>query len=69
MLVSGTGPHKHEGAIVMLTIGEFSRLSHVSARMLRYYDAMGPCAPTGWERTATAITASASLWIWYGSSG
>ncbi len=45
MLVSGTGPHKYEGAIVMLTIGEFSRLSHVSARMLRYYDAMGLLRP------------------------
>lgn len=29
----------------MLTIGEFSRLSHVSARMLRYYDAMGLLRP------------------------
>lgn len=29
----------------MLTIGEFSRLSHVSARMLHYYDAMGLLRP------------------------
>ena len=29
----------------MLTIGEFSKLGHVSARMLRYYDAMGLLRP------------------------
>lgn len=29
----------------MLTIGEFSRLSRVSARMLRYYDALGLLRP------------------------
>lgn len=29
----------------MLTIGDFSRLSHVSPRMLRYYDAMGLLCP------------------------
>lgn len=29
----------------MLTIGEFSRLSHVSARMLRHYDALGLLRP------------------------
>jgi len=29
----------------MLTIGEFSKLSHVSARMLRYYEGMGLISP------------------------
>lgn len=29
----------------MLTIGEFSRLSHVSPRMLRHYDALGLLRP------------------------
>lgn len=29
----------------MLTIGEFSKLSHVSSRMLRYYDNMGLLCP------------------------
>ena len=29
----------------MYTIGEFSKLSHISARMLRYYDAMGLLRP------------------------
>lgn len=29
----------------MLTIGEFSKLSHVSSRMLRYYDSMGLLCP------------------------
>ena len=35
----------------MLTIGEFSKLSHVSSRMLRYYDGMGLICPvhTGQE--------------------
>lgn len=35
----------------MLTIGEFSKLSHISSRMLRYYDAMGLLRPhhTGQE--------------------
>lgn len=35
----------------MLTIGEFSKLSHVSARMLRYYESMGLISPayTGQE--------------------
>jgi DNA-binding transcriptional MerR regulator len=31
--------------IEMLTIGEFSKLSHVSSRMLRYYDSMGLLCP------------------------
>lgn len=30
----------------MLTIGEFSRLSHISPRMLRHYDALGLLRPT-----------------------
>lgn len=29
----------------MLTIGEFSKLSHISSRMLRYYDGMGLLCP------------------------
>ena len=29
----------------MYTIGEFSNLAHVSARSLRYYDAMGLLRP------------------------
>ena len=29
----------------MLTIGEFSRLGRISARMLRYYDAIGLLRP------------------------
>lgn len=29
----------------MFTIGEFSRLSHVSSRMLRHYDAIGLLCP------------------------
>ena len=29
----------------MLTIGEFSRLSRVSPRMLRHYDALGLLCP------------------------
>nr|WP_319487802.1 MerR family transcriptional regulator [uncultured Caproiciproducens sp.] len=29
----------------MLTIGEFSKLSHISSRMLRYYDRMGLICP------------------------
>lgn len=30
----------------MLTIGEFSKLSHISSRMLRYYDGIGLLCPT-----------------------
>lgn len=39
----------------MYTIGEFSKLSHVSARMLRHYDALGLIHPnlTGSEKTCT----------------
>lgn len=35
----------------MYTIGEFSKISHVSARMLRYYEKLGLIIPasTGWE--------------------
>ena len=29
----------------MLTIGEFSRLGHISARMLRHYDSIGLLHP------------------------
>jgi len=35
-----------EGAIIMFKIGEFSRLTQVSIRMLRYYDETGLLKPT-----------------------
>ena len=45
ILHTGTGSHNKSRRDVMLTIGDFSRLSHVSPRMLRYYDTMGLLCP------------------------
>ena len=48
----------------MYTIGEFSNLAHVSARSLRYYDAMGLLRPRIWVKTDTAIIQAANCRRW-----
>ena len=51
----------------MLTIGEFSKLSHVSSRMLRYYNSMGLLCPAhmgkenGYRYYDTLLTGSVHL--------
>ena len=47
----------------MLTIGDFSRLSRVTPRMLRHYDALGLLRPRRWGTTATATTGRSSCLI------
>ena len=41
----GTGSHYKIRRDVMLTIGDFSRLSRITPRMLRHYDALGLLRP------------------------
>ena len=43
-----TGPHKitiTKGVLTMYTIGQMSQLCHISARRLRYFEAMGILKP------------------------
>ena len=45
MLCVSSKKHDRHGGTAMLKIGEFSKLSRVSVRMLRHYDELGLLAP------------------------
>ena len=48
----------------MLTIGEFSRLSRVTPRMLRHYDALGLLPRTLWEKITIVTTGRSNYPGW-----
>ena len=46
MLCVSSKKYDRHGGTAMLKIGEFSKLSRVSVRMLRHYDEVGLLAPS-----------------------
>ena len=50
MLCVSSKKHVRHGSTAMLKIGEFSKLSRVSVRMLRHYDEMGLLRPAEIDR-------------------
>ena len=60
LCVSSKNDDRH-GGTAMLKIGEFSKLSRVSVRMLRHYDEVGLLAP-GWRHLPPTRRRNCGFW-------